>query len=119
MDFYKNRKRGMTVAERLERMTFPDPNTGCFLFAGTVDARGYGRITLQGQKTRIKAHRIAWELENGPIPDGMEVAHRCDVTCCCNPKHLFLTDHKGNMHDMWHKGRARPRGVKAQLRVTT
>jgi hypothetical protein len=51
-----------------------------------LDDKGYPRITLRG--TRWFAHRYAWTLANGPIPDGMEIDHLCRNTACCEPTHL-------------------------------
>ncbi len=64
---------------------------------------GYGKIKIRGKDRG--AHRVAWELENGPIPEGMLVCHRCDNPPCCNPSHLFLGSHADNNHDRDAKGR--------------
>lgn len=64
---------------------------------------GYGVIYANGKMGR--SNRVAWELTNGPIPDGMEVCHRCDNPPCCNPTHLFLGTHQDNVRDCFGKGR--------------
>lgn len=64
---------------------------------------GYGQVGWQG-KVQL-AHRVAWVLTYGPIPDGFGVLHRCDNPPCCNPEHLFLGTHQENMEDMVSKGR--------------
>lgn len=59
-----------------------------------------------GKSRGTVAHRIAWQLANGPIPAGMMVLHECDNPPCCNPSHLFLGTASDNMRDCARKGRA-------------
>jgi len=65
---------------------------------------GYGRMTA-GRGVNLKAHQIAWALENGPIPDGLRVLHSCDNPPCCNHAHLFCGTMHDNTLDMIKKGR--------------
>lgn len=70
---------------------------------------GYGVFGLEG--TALKAHRIAWALAYGDIPEGIFVLHRCDNPQCVRPTHLFLGTHADNGRDKAEKGRARaPQG---------
>lgn len=67
---------------------------------------GYGYIRREGHKGKMaRAHRVAWELTNGPIPKGMCVLHRYDNPGCCNPAHLWLGTLADNNADMAAKGR--------------
>lgn len=81
----------------------PEPNSGCLLWLHATDRRGYGRVSFSGRK--VRAHRLAWELTNGAVPDGKFVLHKCDVPTCIRPAHLFLGNHDENMADMQAKGR--------------
>jgi hypothetical protein len=79
------------------------PN-GCWLWTGSL-VWGYGQLYFDGRPQ--KAHRVAWTLIRGTIPAGLFVLHKCDVTACVNPDHLFLGDAYDNHRDMTRKGRAR------------
>lgn len=76
---------------------------GCRHWNGVPETGGYGVVKIAGRP--VKAHRRAWELARGPIPEGMSVLHRCDNRICVEPTHLFLGDAADNMRDMVAKGR--------------
>ena len=80
----------------------------CWEWAGRVCPKGYGYFDRsEGRKCKWKerAHRQAWMLVKGDIPDGLHVLHKCDNRKCCNPRHLFLGTHLDNMQDKVAKGR--------------
>jgi HNH endonuclease len=85
-------RRGLTLAP-----------SGCIEWTGSKDPSGYGRIGIAG--VRHRTHRLAWELVHGPIPEGIQVLHRCDNRPCCNVEHLFLGTNAVNMADRDAKGR--------------
>lgn len=76
---------------------------GCFLWQGALINTGYGKAYFNGQF--MTTHRAMWTVVHGPILDGMQVAHRCDVRRCINPDHLFLATRQENMDDMRAKAR--------------
>lgn len=83
----------------------------CWLWTGYIGREGYGYFQFSTKNAR-KAHRVSWELANGPLPPGAGyhgtcVLHRCDVRHCVNPAHLFLGSNADNMADMVAKGRAK------------
>ena len=78
---------------------------GCWTWTASTDTCGYGSIGLSNQRLCVRAHRVSWVIENGEIPNGKYVLHRCDNPACVNPDHLFLGDQKDNMKDMIEKGR--------------
>lgn len=53
------------------------------------------------------AHRVSWRAFVGPIPDGFDVLHHCDVRCCTNPEHLYVGTHQQNMDDKARRGRVK------------
>lgn len=69
----------------------------------TRGGRGYGYLHFAG--VRHIASRLAYELENGVIPKGLHVLHKCDNPPCCNPKHLFVGTQADNVRDMVEKKR--------------
>jgi HNH endonuclease len=78
----------------------------CWLWSGSTNKKGYGRITLGSRAAGVeRAHRVSWLLFRGEIPDGLCVLHRCDNPPCVNPSHLFLGTKRDNTADMVSKGR--------------
>lgn len=85
---------------------FVNKTDSCWLWTGAKMHFGYGAINSGGHYGRaLRAHRVSWEIHNGPIPADLFVLHHCDVPSCVNPKHLFLGDDLANNRDMTRKGR--------------
>lgn len=80
----------------------PEPNSGCWLWLGSTDKLGYGKVSVQGH---FLAHRLAYAETHGDIPEGLLVLHKCDVPSCVNPDHLYIGDDQDNMNDMAARGR--------------
>mgnify|MGYP001587001641 CR=1 FL=1 len=76
--------------------------TGCLLWIGSCNPDGYGTFH---RKPYVSAHRFAWAVAYGTIPDGLSVLHRCDTPPCVNVNHLFLGTQGDNMTDAAQKGR--------------
>ena len=76
---------------------------GCWEWTAARKFDGYGLAWFD--KRLQPAHRVAYRLVRGDIPEGMLVCHHCDNPGCQRPSHLFLGSHRDNSADMWAKGR--------------
>jgi len=99
----KIKKEKPTIAEIIKSKSVSG-NGGCINWIGYKIKSGYGRITIS--RTQHLAHRLSWQINIGPIPNGIDVLHKCDNPSCVNHKHLFLGTHKENMKDMKEKNRS-------------
>lgn len=106
------------LAETIEEYFWRNVTKGaldeCWEWQGARFTNDYGKKTYgQGafRYEHFRAHRKAWELFVGPIPEGLEVCHTCDNPPCCNyESHLFLGTVKDNAVDSMLKGRKRKLG---------
>ena len=96
-----NPLRRKPIAERFWVRVEKTPT--CWLWRGATNSSGYGVMQKDGR--RIRAHRFAYELTYGAIPEGLFACHRCDNPLCVRPDHLFLGTPADNAHDMIRKGR--------------
>lgn len=106
------RTHGMTLAEKMDFYTETGPtSTGCVLWTGNLFSNGYGQLFVSGRK--MLAHRVAYELKNGTIPEGCILRHKCDVRRCVNPDHLETGTHRENTQDMIRRNRDRLTGERS------
>jgi len=76
----------------------------CWEWQATRRRGGYGGFAVTSNEIE-QAHRVAYSMSKGPIPDGLLVCHSCDNPPCCNPDHLWLGTNQDNTRDAIEKGR--------------
>ena len=93
-----------SIRERIEMLSVPVTESGCWLWTGRIDRGGYGAISINRNKyplrpcfIKARAHRVSYEAFRGEIPSGLTLDHLCRVRCCVNPDHLEPVTLKENM----------------------
>ena len=76
------------------RQVYNRLGTPCWEWAGATDKDGYAKIKFEGKDWKV--YRLVWTFINGPIPEGMEVDHKCQTRNCFNPDHLQLATPEEN-----------------------
>lgn len=83
----------MTLADRFWAKV--DKSGDCWIWTASRNPKGYGQIAMKPGGPKL-AHRVAWELLNGPVPDGLQLDHLCRNRLCVNPAHLEPVDNRTN-----------------------
>jgi hypothetical protein len=79
------------LKERFDAKWKLDTRSGCWVWQAASKGHGYGAIWVTsgtGVGQQMLAHRVGYELYIGPVPDGMQLDHRCRNRACVNPAHL-------------------------------
>lgn len=107
----------LTDEQRFQRYVTEGDLDACWEWKGSRSKSGYGH---NPGLSEVRAHRMSWVLYKGPIPEGMNVLHKCDNPPCCNPNHLFLGTPKTNAEDRDNKNRGVvPRGEQCHTAILT
>ena len=77
-----------SLAEKLASKYRIDPETECWVWTASFNSTGYGRLREHPSNKTLLAHRVSYELANGPIPAGLVLDHLCRNRACVNPAHL-------------------------------
>lgn len=94
---------GKIISAQFWKHVSKSEESSCWLWNGSRGNTGYGRLTVRvsgyGEyaKAGIGAHRIAFIMKNGPIPDGLVIDHLCRIRNCVNPSHLEAVSNKENV----------------------
>lgn len=92
------------LEQRLIVLSAECPETGCWVWLGQLDHKGYGRLTIRvdGKPQAMLAHRVAYQLFHGIIlPDDLTLDHRCLQRRCIHPNHLQPETRPDNTRLMW------------------
>jgi hypothetical protein len=92
---YKSAQRSGTLPPKMDMLARSQQNfwsnvaktADCWVWQGSLTVHGYGQFGYARGKTG-RAHKLAWEWQNGPVPDGLVLDHLCRNRACVRPEHL-------------------------------
>lgn len=98
-----------TIIEKIERHAGELRDDECWVTDYAGDPQGYVYLRNGGKDyPQVRLHRVAYEAHYAePIPEGLQVCHKCDNPACFNPSHLFLGTNQDNINDKVKKGRSK------------
>lgn len=92
------------LARFWEKVASPENANDCWLWQGVPNKDGYGTFR-NNEGDCDTAHRASYVIHHGPIPDGKQVLHSCDVRLCVNEAHIYAGTQQQNVDDMRIRGR--------------
>lgn len=101
--FLSKQRCPLTLEKRFWSKVKKQKNEECWEWQASCDRKGYGQFSIN--RVMVRAHRVAWQILKGSIPEGKCVLHHCDNRKCVNPNHLFIGTVKDNQQDMVKKQR--------------
>ena len=102
----------VTMEQRFWRSV--EKTDGCWLWTST-SINGYGHFRLHGRNHY--AHRVSYELHDGPVPEGQTIHHACSQRLCVNPDHLQAISQRENMAEMHERRFYKARIAELEARV--
>ena len=108
---------GTPIADRIALRAKLDESTGCILWQGAKNPKGYGSIQVRGRA--VDVHRVAYEEAHGPIPDGMMVDHRCYSRSCVNTQHMRVVTRAQNGQNRDNKNVTASTGFRGVYRTSS
>lgn len=93
-----------------------DQSGACWIWTAGKSKAGYGQIGY-GRRLVLYAHRVSFELHNGPITGKSVIRHSCDTPACVNPGHLLIGTQRDNVTDMIVRKRHNPHPRLTELQV--
>lgn len=107
------------ISERFAALYLPEPNSGCWLWEGSLNGQGYGLIWTNDHGGRAdRAHRVSVRLSGRVIEEGQVVRHSCDNPACVNPAHLLVGSASENVRDRIIRGRSAVGEKNARAKLT-
>jgi len=91
----------------LDDLYIPVTESGCWIWIGCTNRRGYGFVYDPSAKKTFKAHRQFYRRKHGEISPGLVVCHKCDTPSCVNPDHLYAGTQLENINDMVSRNRVK------------
>lgn len=92
-----------SLADRFWRFVDGGGENECWLWRGSLNKAGYGLLHVC--RKRLGAHRVSYQVNKGPIPEGQLIRHSCHNPACVNPSHLSPGNHFDNAMDRVAAGR--------------
>ena len=83
--------------QRFMKYVVPVTESGCWIWMGSINPKGYGQFNFNSPGSQSRAHRIAFEHFKQIIPLGLQLDHLCRVRCCVNPNHLEIVTNQENV----------------------